>query len=95
MIDTSTITTVPAAVVPVTSGWFSKINWTQAVQAIAAVLVIATGGKISLDPQQQLAIVGGIVVVGNILTIVLKTYFTSTVTPQSVTATTTKTTIGK
>ncbi len=91
---TLTQITVPAAIVPVESGWFSKINWTQVVQAAATVLVIATGGKLNITPEQQLQIVGAIVVVGNLATIIMKTYFTSTVTPQSVTATTTQTTIG-
>ncbi len=71
-------------VVNTQSPWFSKINWTQVVQAIATVLVIATGGKIDLTPEQQLQIVGAIVVIGNLATIIIKTYFTTTVTPQSV-----------
>ncbi len=71
-------------VVNTQSPWFSKINWTQIVQGIAAVVVIATGGKINLTPEEQLQIVGAIVVVGNLATIIMKTYFTSTVTPQSV-----------
>ncbi len=79
---------VPAAVVPIQSVWLSKINWTQIVQGVAAVLVIATGGKLNLTPEQQLQIVGAIVVVGNLATIVMKTYFTTTVTSQSVTPTT-------
>ncbi len=70
-------------VVEVQSPWFSKINWTQIVQGVAAIVVIASGGKINLTPEQQLQIVGGIVVIGNLLTIVLKTYFTHTITPQS------------
>ncbi len=84
--------TVPAAVVPVESSWLSKINWTQIVQGAAAVLVIASGGKLNLTPEQQLQIVGAIVVVGNLATIIMKTYFTTSVTPQSVTPTTTQTT---
>ena len=70
--------------VPVQSGWFSKINWTQAIQVLATVLVITTGGKINITADQQLALVGGIVVLGNIITVVLKTYYTPTVTKQSV-----------
>ncbi len=35
-----------------------------------------------MDPLEQ--IVGAIVVVGNLATIIMKTYFTTTVTPQSV-----------
>mgnify|MGYP001574545513 CR=1 FL=1 len=71
------------AVVEVQSPWFSKINWTQVVQGIAAIVVIATGGKLDITPEQQLQIVGAIVVFGNLATIIMKTYFTSTVTPQS------------
>ncbi len=71
-------------VVNTESPWFSKINWTQIVQGIAAIAVIASGGKIDLTPEQQLQIVGAIVVVGNLATIIMKTYFTTTVTPQSV-----------
>ncbi len=70
-------------VVEVQSPWFSKINWTQIVQGVAAIAVIASGGKINLTPEQQLQIVGAIVVVGNLATIIMKTYFTSTITPQS------------
>ncbi len=70
-------------VVEVQSPWFSKINWTQVVQGVAAIAVIATGGKVDLTPEQQLQIVGAIVVVGNLATIIMKTYFTGTITPQS------------
>ncbi len=70
-------------VVEVQSAWFSKINWTQVVQALATVVVIATGGKVDLTPDQQLQIVGGIVIIGNLATIIMKTYFTKTITPQS------------
>ncbi len=78
-----TTTTTEFAVVEVQSPWFSKINWTQIVQGVAAVAVIASGGKINLTPEEQLQIVGAIVVVGNLATIIMKVYFTNTVTPQS------------
>ena len=75
----------PTAVVNVTeNGWFSKINWTNAVQIVAGVLVVVTGGKINLSAQDQLYLVGAILVAGNIATVVIKTYFTPTVTKQSV-----------
>ncbi len=70
-------------VVEVQSPWFSKINWTQIVQGVAAIVVIATGGKLDITPEQQLQIVGAIVVIGNLATIIMKTYFTNTVTAQS------------
>ncbi len=69
--------------VEVQSPWISKINWTQIVQGAAAIAVIVSGGKVNLTTEQQLQIVGGIVVLGNLATIVMKTYFTSTITPQS------------
>ncbi len=70
-------------VVTVESPWFSKINWTQVIQAAAAVAVIVSGGRINLTPDQQLQLVGAIVLVGNLITIIMKTYFTHTITPQS------------
>ena len=78
-------TTQPTTVVNVTdNGWFSKINWTQGIQALCAVLVIATGGKLNITPDQQLNLVGAILVIGNIITVIQKTYFTPTVTKQSI-----------
>ena len=79
-----TNTDTPSVVtVPVQSAWLSKINWTQAIQAAAMVLVLVTGGKVNLDPTQQAAIVVTIGVLGNALTVIFKTWFTGTVTPQS------------
>jgi hypothetical protein len=84
-VPASTDVTQPTAVVNVAeNGWFSKINWAQAIQVLAAVTVMATGGKINISPEQQLALVTGILVVGNIVTVIIKTYFTPTVTKQSV-----------
>ena len=76
------------AQVPVTSGWTSKINITQVVQIVATILVVTTGGKINLTPEQQVMLVGAIVLVGNIATVVFKQYFTKSITPQSVTEST-------
>lgn len=70
--------------VPVQSAWLSKINITQAVQAAAMVVVWLSGGALNIDPTQQAAIVVTIGVVGNIVTWILKTWFTNTVTPGSV-----------
>lgn len=67
------------AVVPVTSAWSSKINWTQAVSAVAMGLTFLSGGKIGMSPDQQAAVVVTIGVVGNIATWVMKTWFTTSV----------------
>jgi hypothetical protein len=50
------------------------------------VLTFATGGKLNITADQQVAIVVTIGVVGNIVTWVMKTWFTATVTPASVAA---------
>lgn len=71
------------AVVPVQSGWLSKINWTQIVQGVAMVLVFVSGNKINLTPDQQAAIVVVIGVVGNIVTVLFRQFGTNTVTKQS------------
>jgi len=69
--------------VPVQSTWWSKINWAQVVGVIASALVIFTGGKVDLSAELQAYIVVAIQAIIGALTIVLKTYFNSTVTPQS------------
>ena len=71
-------------VVAVQGSWFSKINWTQAVAMAAMLLAFFTGNKLQIDPSQQTAIVVVVGLVGQIVTVILKTYFTSTITPQSV-----------
>jgi hypothetical protein len=62
----------------VKSAWFSKINWTQAIGLLASVLVVF---GIDLTVEVQLALVGAIQGAVAVLTWVLKTFFTSTVTP--------------
>jgi hypothetical protein len=72
--------TPPTAVVEVRSGWASKINWTQVVAAAAAV---ATVFGLNLSPENQAHIVAAISVAQALATIVLKTYYTSTITPSA------------
>lgn len=71
-------------IVPVKSAWTSKINWTQAVQAVAMVLTLVSGGKFNLTGEEQAAIITVIGIAGNVFTVVLKTFYTSTVTPSSI-----------
>jgi hypothetical protein len=80
MSDVSTQT----ARVDVKSAWASKINWTQAMGIGASALVVVTGGKIDIPPEVQLALVGLIQSGQAITTWVIKTWFTTTVTPASV-----------
>lgn len=68
------------AVVDVKSAWASKINWTQAVAVIASVLVLF---GIDVPPEAQAQIVVAITSVSGIVTWVLKTWFTTSVTPSS------------
>lgn len=75
----------PVAVVPVKSAWASKVNWTQAISMVAMVASYFTGGKINLTPDQQTALAVAIGVVTNVVTIIIKSYFTPTVTVGSLT----------
>lgn len=85
--DMSTTPTIPAPTptvqVPIKSAWASKINWGQAIGMVASVLVIVTGGKVNIDASTQAALLGGIQAVVAVYTVVMKTFFTSTVTPSS------------
>lgn len=69
--------------VEIKSAWASKINWTQAVAAFAMVLTLVSGGKMGITPDQQTAIVVTIGVACNVVTWIIKTWFTPTVTPAS------------
>lgn len=69
------------AVVQTKSAWLSKINWTQAAGLIATVGAIV---GLPLTSGQILAVVTGIQTVVAIGTWIMKTFFSSTVTPASV-----------
>jgi hypothetical protein len=73
--------TAKSATVPIKSATQSKINWTALVGP--ALSALAYFG-LKLDPQQAIAVIAGIQAAQSIVTIVLKTYFTKTVTPDSV-----------
>lgn len=63
------------------SAWWSKINWTQVVQIAAS---LATFAGLVVPPDlipQALVVING---VAGLATIVMKTYFTNSVTPESV-----------
>ena len=62
------------------SAYASKINWTQAV-AFAAMMMTMFG--IDLPPELQASIVSGIVAVSSVVTWIMRTWFTTTITPAS------------
>lgn len=62
-------------------GLYSKINWTQVVASLAMLLAFVSGGKVGLDASQQAAVIVVIGVVFNIITWILRTWFSPTITP--------------
>ncbi len=68
------------AIVPVKSAWLSKINITA---AIAAAIALLAAFGVAIPAEWQVTLVKVVAVFGPILTIVLKTWFTNTVTPSS------------
>ncbi len=68
------------SVVDVKSGWFSKINWTQIVGVVA---MAATMFGLDLSAAEQATIVSGIVAVQAAITVILRTWFTKTITPEA------------
>lgn len=66
----------PLAIVPVKPGWLSKINWTAIGSSVASLL---TTNALGLEPEMQAQILLGVNVATNILTIVLRTWFSGTV----------------
>lgn len=74
-------TTPAVVVVPVKSAWLSKINWTQGVALAAA---LGTFFGFDLDAKTQAEALAGIVGIQSVVTWLLKTFFTTTVTPAAV-----------
>lgn len=64
--------------VAVKSAFWSKINW---VQAVTLVATVATVFGFDFPPDLQAKIVETLVAVSTLATIVLRTWFTSSVTP--------------
>lgn len=75
-------TVTPRVVVEIKPIWFSKIFWTNVIGIAAMALSVFGGFEISA--QTQLDIVAGIVAAQGAISILLKTFFTSTITPTSV-----------
>ena len=64
--------------VAVKSAWWSKVNWAQAIAILASVGVFF---GLNLSPEDQAKIVVTIQAVSGLATIVLRTWFTTTITP--------------
>lgn len=71
----------PKVVVPVKSIWSSKIMWTQ---VVGIACMAATLFGVDIPAELQLQIVSGIVAAQGVITVILKTFFTNTVTPSSI-----------
>lgn len=69
--------------VPVKSAWVSKINWTQVVSAVAT-CVTAVISAANLPAAQATALTAAVAGGGQFLTVILKSFFTTSVTPGSV-----------
>jgi len=66
--------------VAIKSAWWSKINWTQAIAILASVGVFF---GLHLSPEDQAKIVVTIQAVSGLITIIQRTWFTTTITPAS------------
>lgn len=64
--------------VAVKSAWWSKINWTQVVSMAASAAVFF---GFNLPEDQKAAIIAVLNGLSGVMTIVLRTWFTSTITP--------------
>jgi hypothetical protein len=72
------------ALVAVNSPWYSKINWVQLASIVLNGLITLVGGQVlGLDPELQVKLLGVLQLIQGVSTIIIKTYFTPTVTPQS------------
>jgi hypothetical protein len=75
------------ALVNIESAWASKINWTAAIGAVAALVTILSGNHYQMDAGTQASIVTGIILLQSLLTMIFRTRYTTTVTQSSVDST--------
>jgi hypothetical protein len=71
---------VPVVLVPVKSLWWSKINW---LQILGSVVTLFTTNAFGFDDATQVKVLAVVNIVQGIVTIVLKTWFTASVTYNS------------
>ncbi len=70
----------PTIPVPVVSAWYSKINWAQ---VMSVGVMLATMAGVVVPAGLQETVLAAIIAVQAVVTIVLKTYFTTSITPSS------------
>lgn len=75
---------IGVATVEVKSAWWSKINWTQFVAFASSMLTVFLGSTYAIPPEIQVQIIAAIQGAQALATWVMKTWFTPTVTPQSI-----------
>ncbi len=70
--------------VDVVSGWYSKINWIQVGGALLAAGITLTSNRaLGLDDATTVKVLGILNLVQGVMTVIVRLYFTSTVTPSS------------
>ena len=73
--------------VEVKSSWASKINWVQIGSALlATAMALVSGHAVGFDDATTVKVMGALTLIQSIATVIIKTYFTATVTPQSLPA---------
>lgn len=62
------------------SAWLSKINWTQ-ILTVAFTLLAAFG--VNIPEEMKVNLIAAVTAIGGLVTIVMRTWFTTKVTPSS------------
>lgn len=73
----------PLVVVQIKPAWQSKVSWTA---VLAALVSLVTTIALGFEPETQVKILAVTQLVNSVATVVLKTWFTNTVAPQSMPA---------
>jgi hypothetical protein len=68
------------AQVPIRSAWYSKVNW---VAVVGAIGTLVTSNAIGLDAETQVKVLAVWGLAQNVATVVFRTWFNGSVSPQS------------
>ena len=78
-------TGIALANVEVKPAWLSKINWVQVVGVLlSSAITLVSNRAFGLDDATTVKVLGALNLIQGIATVVLKTWFTATVAPQSI-----------